>query len=295
MSERGEKLLYMAAGIFLVLSVFVMLFMNRGAGETAAEGEEIREPIQEAYFEAVDGKEGDIMIPLPEGEAGTQYYIEERMGNMELEVILGPVEEEFFHQNKIKGNEDKIRQVLCLHESGKTSLVFSLRHIYESEVSVQNGVLYLKLEDPANHYDKIVVFAGESGIWKEEAENRLLEKKVKAFMSGDVAMANHLHADFFLEFKQEETDSNIVTICYNDDYFIPDFDSGDLAVLLYDHYSQETDWEIRLVKSKDPVLSGAMVPGVKVIYGLTESAMESPQLLAVDALIGKYEEMEEKR
>ncbi|MCH5281958.1 MAG: hypothetical protein J1E61_10870 [Lachnospiraceae bacterium] len=305
MSEKGEKLLYMAASVFLILSVSVMVFVNRGAeaGETD-EGTEITEPIREAYFEAVDGNEGDIIIPLPEGEAGTQYHIEEKIGAMELEVILGPVEEEFFHQNKIRGNEDKIRQVLCLHEKEKTSLVFNLRHIYESEAAIQDGMLYLKLEDPVNQYDRIVVLAGESGAWQEEAKNRLQEKKIKGFSSGDVAMANELHADFFVGFEQEPVRRgeggeipavNMITICYNDDYFIPDFDSGDLAAFLYEYYSQETDWEIRLVKSSDPELLEAMIPGVKVVYNLTESTGDSPQLLAVDALIGKYEEMEEER
>lgn len=307
MSEKGEKLLYMAACIFLILSVSVMVFINRGteAGEVEiAKEAEITEPIREAYFEAVDGKEGDIIIPLPAGGADAEYYIEERMSAMELEVTLGPVEEEFFHQNKIRGNEEKIRQVLCLHEREKTSLVFDLRHIYESEALVQDGMLYLKLEDPANHYDKIVVLGGESGTWQEEAENLFQEEKIKGFTSGDVAMANELHADFFVGFKKEplrqnegeETAAvNVVTICYNDDYFIPDFDSADLAAFLYECYSRETDWEIRLVKSSDPQLSEAMIPGVKVVYSLTESAGDSPQLLAVDALIGKYEEMEEER
>lgn len=307
MSERGEKLLYVAACIFLILSVSVMVFVNRGAeaGKVeTAEGAEITEPIREAYFEAVDGREGDIIIPLPGGEADALYHIEERMGAMELEITLGPVEEEFFHQNKIRGNEEKIRQVLCLHEKEKTSLVFDLRHIYESEAVIQDGLLYLKLVDPTNHYDKIVVLGGESGTWQEEAKDRLQEEKIKGFTSGDVSMANQLHADFFVGFAKEPVRQdggedvsavNVVTICYNDDYFIPDFDSSDLAAFLYEYYSQETDWEIRLVKSSDPELREAMIPGVKVVYSLTESTKDSPQLLVVDALIDKYEEMEEKR
>lgn len=307
MSEKGEKLLYAAACIFLILSVSVMVFINRGAeaGEVEITKEtEKTEPIREAYFEAVDGKEGDIIIPLPTGEGDDRYHIEERMGAMELEVTLDPVEEEFFHQNKIRGNEEKISQVLCLHEREKTSLVFDLRHIYESEVTVQDGMLYLKLEDPTNHYDKIVVFGGESGMWQEEAKERLQEERIKGFTSGDIAMANQLHADFYVGFKKEPVRQNegeetlavnMVTICYNDDYFIPEFDSGDLAAFLYEYYSRETDWEIRLVKSSDPELSEAMIPGVRVVYSLAESTGDSPQLLAVDALIGKYEEMEEER
>lgn len=298
MSEKGEKLLYAAACIFLILSVSVMVFINRGAeaGEVeTVEGTEMTEPIREAYFEAVDGREGDIIIPLPEGEADDQYHIEERMGVMELEITLGPVEEEFFHQNKIRGNEEKIRQVLCFHEREKTSLVFDLRHIYESEATVEDGMLYLKLEDPANHYDKIVVLGGESGTWQEEAKDRFQEEKIKSFTSGDIAMANQLHADFFVGFEKETSVANVITICYNDEYFIPDFDSGDLAAFLYEYYSQETDWEIRLVKSSDPELKEAMIPGVKIVCSLTESTGGNPQLLAVDALIDKYEEMEEKR
>lgn len=298
MSEKGEKLLYVAAFIFLILSVSVMIFINRGVetGEVEiAEEAEIIEPIREAYFEAVDGREGDIIIPLPAGEGDDRYHIEERMGAMELEVTLDPVEEEFFHQNKIRGNEEKIRQVLCLHEKEKTSLVFDLRHIYESEAVIRDGMLYLKLEDPVNHYDKIVVLGGESGTWQQEAKDRLQEENIKGFPSGDITMANQLHADFFIGFEKETAAVDVVTICYNDDYFIPDFDSGDLAAFLYEYYSRETDWEIRLVKSSDPQLSEAMIPGVKVVYSLTETAGDDPRLLAVNALIGKYEEMEEEQ
>lgn len=317
MTEKGEKLLILAAGLFLALSAGVVVFiyqLKESESVLPPEGQEaLEETIGGEYFEAAAGEDADIMIPLPEGEE--QFYIEESAGGKKLAVILYGVEEDFFAENKIRGNEEKISRIQLVREQEAASLIFTFYHVYEAEASREGGEIRLKLISPVTGYEKIIVMDGVSEKSREETKEAFAPYEIKGIFDGDVEAANELRADCFVSLEEKkgayEADNygnngsttqngTEIVIYYNDDYFIPEFDSRSLAEIFRDYYNELHDeWTVVLVKSDDPDLKDAMVPAVKIVYRLprriSEESAEDEDLygdqverLTVDALLLQY-------
>lgn len=292
MTEKGEKLLILAAGIFLVLSVGVVIFLYRlDESEFAAEesGEEtLEETIGGEYFEAADG-DADIVIPLPENKE--QFHIEESAGGKKLTIVLDGVEEDFFARNKIKGNVEKISRIQLIKEQEAVSLIFTFYHVYEADASLEEGEVSLKLTSPMADHEKIIVMDGISEAFREEIEEAFAPCEIKGIYNGDIGAANELRAECFVSMEQEKTTAygmqeyemeentsqqeTEIVIYYNDDYFIPEFDSRSLAEMLQAYYGEfHEEWTVVLVKSDDFGLKDAMVPAVRLVYRTPYGTLE---------------------
>lgn len=312
MTENGEKLLVRLAAVFLLIAVAVMgyiRFLQKNGAENAKEA--MAAGIQAEGFEAIGGEDADIIIPLPDGK-NDGFHVEEDLKDKKLKVVLEGVREDYFYENKIKGNEGKISQVLYRQNAGEAELQFILNDIYEADIRVKGNELYLTLENPTEQWDTIVVLEGEG--WSEEAVACLEEQGMKGLVSGDIRTANELRADFFLSMSVEETMGNGITVYYNDDYFIPDYDSKSYAETLRQSLSEEYGEEnVRIVKTSEWDLDDAMIPAVKIVcspgaagetVGADEAAMQTggavfdPEHIAVIAAKAtalQYREMEEEK
>lgn len=323
MTEKGEKLLVRLAFAFLVIAFAVMGYI-RSLERTGAENakEAMAAGIVAEGFEAIGREDADIVIPLPD-ERSDGYYVEEDLTNKKLKVVLEGVREEYFYQNPIKGNEEKISQVLYRQNLGETQLQFILNDIYETDVRVRGNELCLTLENPAEQWDKIVVLDGKG--WDEEAVECLEAQGVKGLVSGDVRTANELRADFFLSLAVDEVSGSGqqgageasdrgITIYYNDDYFIPDFDSKAYAEALQQYLASDYGGEnVRIMKTTEWDLDDAMLPAVKIVcvpgaegktVGSDEAERETDReevdlehiaVSAAKATLLQYQEMEEKK
>ncbi|MGN0133005.1 MAG: hypothetical protein ACI4AA_11235 [Lachnospiraceae bacterium] len=314
MTENGEKILIRITAVFLILAVAAMGYIRSLQRAEAGSAEENWTlGIREECFEAISGKEADIIIPLPE-TGSEQFRVEENLKDRMLTVVLENVEEDYYQQYKIRGNEEKISQVLCRQNGGETELQFILNDIYEADIQVKENELHLKLESPSEQWDKIVVLEGDN--WNEEAVDRLEENGIKGLMSGDIKTANELRADFYLslsieysyadEQRRQDGSAAEIVIYYNDDYFIPDFDSRAYAEMLQRYLAEEYGAEnIRLVKSTEWDLADAMIPAVKIICQWengtaageeSETGLQKKDLSVsvAEAIILRYEEMDEQ-
>ncbi len=323
MTEKGEKLLILAAGLFLALAAGVVIFLYRLDGsELIAEesGEEkVEETIGGEYFEAAAEEDADIVIPLPEGEE--QFHIEESAGGKKLTVKIDEVEEDYFARNKIRGNEEKISRIQLIKEQEATSLIFTFYHIYEADASLEGGEVHLKLTSPLADNEKIIVMDGISEEFRKEAEEVFAPREIKGIFNGDIKAANELRAECFVSMERERTAAyeagsngdrenapqrkTEIVIYYNDDYFIPEFDSRSLAEIFQGYYNEFHDeWTVILVKSDDSDLKDAMVPAVKIVYRVPDTASEgtgesespdeeSVESLTIDALLLRYGGTEE--
>lgn len=323
MTEKGEKLLVRLTFAFLVIAFAVMGYI-RSLERTGAENakEAMAAGIVAEGFEAIGREDADIVIPLPD-ERSDGYYVEEDLTNQKLKVVIEGVREEYFYQNPVKGNEEKISQVLYRQNLGETQLQFILNDIYETDVRVRGNELCLTLENPAEQWDKIVVLDGKG--WTEEAVECLEEQGIKGLVSGDVRTANELRADFFLSLAVDEVSGSGqqgegeasdrgITIYYNDDYFIPDFDSKAYAEALQQYLASDYGGEnVRIMKTTEWDLDDAMLPAVKIVcvpgaegktVGSDEAERETDReevdlehiaVSAAKATLLQYQEMEEKK
>ena len=245
------------------------------------------------------------MIPLPEGEG--QFHIEEGAAGKKLTVKLDEVEEDFFARNKIRGNEEKISRIQLIKEQEATSLIFTFYHIYEADASLEEGEVHLRLISPMAGNEKIIVVDGLSEDFRKEVEQAFEPCEIKAVFNGDIKAANELRAECFVSMEQERTavygaggygtrgntrrPQTEIVIYYNDDYFIPEFDSRSLAEIFQGYYNEFHDeWTVVLVKSDAFDLKDAMVPAVKIVYRVPymtseETAeSESPEGESVESL-----------
>lgn len=304
MTEKGEKLLILAAGLFLALSMGVVVFVYQldesGTAVPKDGAKALKDTIGGEYFEAAAGEDADIVIPLPEGRE--KFNMEESAGGKKLTVVLDEVEEDFFAANKIRGDEEKISRIQLIREQESASLIFTFYHVYEADAFFEEGEIRLKLTSPMASYEKIIVVDGVSETFREEAESAFETFEIKGIFDGDVADANELRAECFVSVERDNTsqDKAEIAIYYNDDYFIPDFDSRSLAELFRDHYNEFHDeWTVVLVKSDDPDLRGSMVPAVRIVYRMPQeiqtetpedekNGKDSVERLTIDALVLQY-------
>lgn len=325
MTENGEKVLVRLAAVFLMIAVAVMGYIRSlyRSGEESAK-EAMAAGLGAEGFEAIGREDADIIIPLPDAEEDG-FHVEEDLKDKKLKVVLVGSQEDYFYQNKIKGNEEKISQVLYRQNAGKTELQFILNDIYEADIRVKGSELYLTLENPAEQWDTIAVLEGTG--WSEEAVACLEAQGIKGLVSGDIGTANELRADFFLLLSVEEPWDNGtqsapdasdtgITIYYNDDYFIPDCDSKSYAEALRQYLAKECGEEnVRIAKTTEWDLDDAMIPAVKIVcrpgaaigtVGADEAVTdihteggtfgeEKIAVLAAKATVLLYQEMEEKK
>jgi hypothetical protein len=267
--------------------------------------------IAEDYFEAAGRQDTDLVIPLPDAQSA--YQLQESIRDETLQIILEKCEEDFYIQNKIRGNEEKITGVRYLQSGAQTTLTFALNGVYEAQVDRQQDGLHITLVSPLNEYDKIVVFGGS--VWEQEDADQLQEEGVKCFLSGDVQSANALRAELYVELTQgkfpiveTQGDGPQIVIYTSDAYVIPGFDSADLAQLLQEKLSERfVKAEVLVCESDDADLADAMIPAVKVVCSETsaqEKSVTSPEDVVTEAYVkGKilsvltdyFEEMEEEQ
>lgn len=314
MTEKGEKLLAAVAAVFLAAAVCVMGYISKNAdAEDFAEnmgeyGEDLQESqgSEESYFVSIDGTEADIVIPLPGNVEADTFRIEESLKDLTLEVILQDVEEQYYLEHKIQGNEEKISQVSYLQGKKESELVFVLKDIYTADVQIKGNSAFLRLYNPAEQYDRLVVLEGS--CWEEEVLDSLGKKDVKGLVNGDMMTANRLRADFFVSMSVDTWASgDQIIIYYNDDYYIPEFDSRHFAELLKDAFGKRYgSGNVSVERMKEGELSEAIVPSV-----LIECRLEMPDagepgktewkkinaengMLVADVLLKQYQEMEGK-
>ncbi len=267
MTEKGEKILIAVAACFLVISLVVMgyiMIFHKGESKDRIAGTESEERIEADYFIAMDGKEWDIVIPTPYQETNDLFHIEENLKDHTIEIVMSGLEEDYYYEHQVQGNEEKISQVRYQQDEDETRLRFALKDIYVTEVRQMGGDICLRLESPMDSYEHLIVLEGFS----DDGKFADLEKQnVKCLLNGDVLVANDVRADYFISLSVEATsEQNQITIYYNDDFFIPDFDSKSLAELLEAGLAKIYGSDcVKIVKTDNHGLAEAMLPAVKIV------------------------------
>ena len=267
MTEKDEKLLIAVTAVFLVVSLAVMgylMIFHKGETGNQLVATETEERIEAEYFVSMDSKEWDIVIPTPYQETNDLFHIEENLKERTVEIVIYGLEEDYYYEHQVQGNEEKISQVRYQQDEEETRLRFALKDIYVAEVRQMGGEICLRLENPTDQFDHIVVFDG----FTDESKFDALEKvNVKSLQNGDVMVANDVRADYFVSLLVETTTENDeIIIYYNDDFFIPDFDGKSLAELLGDGLTKIYGSDcVKVVKTDNHGLAEAMLPAGKIV------------------------------
>lgn len=279
------------------------------------ENEEKRKPLT---FAEGSKKTNYLCIPLKDGIKAESVSIENHYMDNELWIAFDGNYMEFYENNAVTGNKDRIESGYYEAEGNITRLKFLLTGVYEYRSILEENNLYIEFVSPKEMYGKIVVidpagggsnFGAVSGELVEkditlEIARRLKEKldatdmKVYYTRMEDihiseekrVSIANRTNADMLIRIEVgEEEDSTIygTETVYNEDFFIPGFGSIELADLLEKEVVTSISGKAAgLVAAEEDeyVLREATVPVAAVKVGCITNGQEAILLSKPDYL-----------
>ena len=124
----------------------------------------------------------------------------------------------------------------------------------------------------------------------KKSKDELVQRDVFAIWKGSVEDANEVRADAFVEFKVSNPDLSAkdskdghIKVEYNDDFYIPEFDSLDAAIRICNAY-EVAGYEAEAVKCEDEGLKKAVEPAVRIIFEDNSKLLMFP---AIRALAGE--------
>ena len=208
----------------------------------------------------------------------------------------------------MKDRSEKLFAVACLFMAVLFVLVVALSSrkagtneksdepsLESAEENTKSGISendLVRMEDMTGRlviaYDEKEVIPDPEDMKKSKDE--LLQRDVFAIWNGSVDDANEIRADAFVEFKVSNPDlsakdskDGYIKVEYNDDFYIPEFDSLDAAIRICNAY-EVAGYEAEAVKCEDEGLKKAVEPAVRIIFEDNSKLLMFP---AIRALAGE--------
>lgn len=182
-------------------------------------------------------------------------------------------------------NNDVVVEVYC-------------RDLYDYELVMGSSVLTVNFVDMGDQYAASAVvwfpYNDRNRLalpeWRQSLDKFAADNRMKLYMASDmqeeytqedvIAFANRIHADMVLGVQVEgtsEQQSYMTGVC-NTMYFIPDYNSTHLSIVMAETFVEATQIGIReFVEGDDThiLVAEATVPSAAVIISLTQKDMES--------------------
>ena len=208
------------------------------------------------------GVQGSFSVPLPKGIRAEHVIMENRYMDRELRLFVQGADEVFYTENAISGDISPIMSGQSEVQEDGILLKFSMGRVYEYRSTLNGSTLTIEWYMPEELFDFVVVLdpagSGEQGAAQNvpdaELTMQIARRVQRKFALPDVrlyctrtesgsvtpdertGLAEEVGADLFirLSVSRSEDDTGIygVTGIYEDEFFIPEFGSPELADLL---------------------------------------------------------------
>lgn len=243
----------------------------------------------------------EIVIPLEETVKAENVLVENHYIDKELWIGIDGANAEFYSQQYVVGDLQNIQDGGYDIVGDILWIKLSMSKIFEYESTMNNGKLSIKMQEPDEVYDKIIVIdAGHGGEEKGSYVGRVSEKnialdvllilqknlkdsgiKVYYTRTADetledekrVELANNVGADMVISlhtaYDEDMTKKGVTTI-YNGDYFIQKFDSIALSDILEQSVARETGAKangLQEATDTDVLVTKAQVPVAQINLG----------------------------
>lgn len=243
----------------------------------------------------------EIVIPLEETVKAENVLVENHYIDKELWIGIDGANAEFYSQQYVVGDLQNIQDGGYDIVGDILWIKLSMSKIFEYESTMNNGKLSIKMQEPDEVYDKIIVIdAGHGGEEKGSYVGRVSEKnialdvllilqknlkdsgiKVYYTRTADetledekrVELANNVGADMVISLHtayDEDMAKKGVTTIYNGDYFIQKFDSIALSDILEQSVARETGAKangLQEATDTDVLVTKAQVPVAQINLG----------------------------
>lgn len=216
-------------------------------------------------LESTSGVAGSFRVPLPKGVRAENVTVENRYMDRELLLYIQGGDEKFYEENLISGDIALGQPVygISRQEDGVV-LKFRMSRVLEYVSTMEGNALTINWYEPSELYEYIVVLdpagggeeigtVGSSLREKDvtlqvarQIQSRLSLQNVRLYCTRteDVSvspearaqLAEEVRADLYIRLSvsaaPEDAEAYGITGIYNDDFYIPDFNSPTLADLL---------------------------------------------------------------
>lgn len=271
---------------------------------------------QELRFRLDDSGTDYLCIPLENGVRPEDVTIENHYMDRQVWIYIANCSADYYRQEAISGNIDRITAGSYTAREGTTLLKFSLEDVFECSSVMEENCLYIEFVPPKEMYPKIVVLdAGCGGEdngceydgRKEKDLTLDIVKRLKLLLdrtdikvyytrtedvtvSGQerAAFANAVDADFLIGVRlagDEDPAVYGVITEYNDEYFIPWFDNAKLADLVERNVVLSTcnrGIGLRAAEETDTLLQEAGMPAAVLYAGHMSNPKEAALLAQPD-------------
>lgn len=296
---------------FVVLSITLMLvfkqneayFDTHGRIGVLAESEQqaVNEENSKRFYikrnlpvTLVDSPQGKLVVPLVLSLPKEQIVIREEFTQNKVVITLKDVNEHLQEGTEIISDSLIMDAVGIYKQKDDVVIEVFCKDIYAYQLTQEDGAMHIQFLPLEDVYEKKAVlyipYADRKRLmseeWKKEletmADNLNMKIFVSAFMQEEyheeevIAFANNIRADVVLgvELNQDATDmSSMVTVC-NAKYFIPEFNSVNVALIMEKIFSSEVgiiSKGIREYEDTELLIRQAKIPATKVIFTLPQA------------------------
>lgn len=253
----------------------------------------------------------DIVIPLEEDTKAEDVTIENHYMDQEIWVRIGGIEKYFYTKKEIGGNLALVESALYERDGGHVWMKFKLNGIYELKSVLEDHCLCIEMAKPTEMYEHIIVvdpwYGGEDNegneqimqdIAKRMEDKMRSEDAVKLYYTsmGDgmpslearMQIIEETAADFYVGITVNRTDDTAMyglEAVYNDNYFIPQAGSVELADILVRNATIAVSGRangLTPAEEEDLIIQRSSIPTAVLKVGYVSNEKESALLDSED-------------
>lgn len=271
MTKLGEKIVIAVSLTCLCIFFGIIWFANKwvedelpiedvASIDTAQEEPEESE-FREAGFVTEGAREGELSVTLGKHCKKDDIYSQDDLEKKEIILYLPGMSQDEVVKDSVVADTNAVAGIKTMQQGDVLKLEIQMKNVCEYSFKTEGNQLKVKTENVSQKYSEIIVI---SGFTEEEQTALTKMDTAKVFYSDDVAFANEVRADAFLIFDQDLYEKQQEIIMYNDEYFLPDYDSRDLSRSMEQAYQKNGITDVTTVYVEDQLLEEAMVPAIRI-------------------------------
>ncbi len=244
-----------------------------------------------------DKPQGMLIVPLQGKVEESQVSVREEFVQNKLVITIKEAAACIKEGTELISDSAYMNGISIYQQKNDLILELYCNAMYAYRCQIDNQTLSFTFLDPAAVYEKSIVIYVPQGQkdrftsedWQKSIKELATQNKCKIFLCSElqedyteeavVAFANRIHADslFAIEVLENAESSQLTVLC-NPAYFIPDFGSVDLGVILGEAVKTKTALPIIAVEAcsgENVIVADAKVPSAKVEISLATGYLKS--------------------
>lgn len=248
-------------------------------------------------------KEACIRIPIEKGSRAENVVMENRYMERELWIYLKDTKSEFYEKNAIYGNLTPVLNGYCERNSDGVVLKLCMKDILEYRSTMVENSLVIAYYEPGELYEQIVVVDPMGGGTEKEITLQVARQLQKKWEHEKIKLYFTRLEDVYVPLQErlelvEAVDADIyigIGVCedtehserygihgfYNEEYFIPEFGSIQLADVLTRNVTvSASNRAIGLAAADgESILRDIEIPAAEICVGYLSNEKECALLL----------------